>query len=168
MVVEREGGCIAWGGAVRLSPADDVLIRVERALDIDSEGQLVASVLSKKVAAGSTHVLIDLPVGTTAKVRSPDAADRLGALLVDVGRTVGLEVRAFHTDGTQPVGRGIGPALERRLNRHGIRRLEQLAGLSEQELIEITEKLAIAPNLAQRDRWIDQARELVGAGAKIA
>lgn len=64
--------------------------------------------------------------------------------------------------------RGIGPALERRLNRHGIRRLEQLAGLSEQELIEITEKLAIAPNLAQRDRWIDQARELVGAGAKIA
>ncbi len=111
-VVEREGGCIAWGGAVRLSPADDVLIRVERALDIDSEGQLVASVLSKKVAAGSTHVLIDLPVGATAKVRSPDAAERLGALLVDVGRSVGLEVRALHTDGTQPVGRGVGPALE--------------------------------------------------------
>ena len=31
-VVEQEGGCLAWGGAVRLSPADDVLIRVERVL----------------------------------------------------------------------------------------------------------------------------------------
>ena len=46
-VVEQEGGCIVWGGAVRLSPADDVIIRVERPLDLDSEGQLVASVLSK-------------------------------------------------------------------------------------------------------------------------
>ena len=52
-VVEREGGCVVWGGAIKLSPADDILIRVERALDLDSEGQLIASVLSKKIAAGS-------------------------------------------------------------------------------------------------------------------
>ena len=45
-VVEREGGCVVWGGAVSLSPVDDLLIRIERALDIDSDGQLVASVLS--------------------------------------------------------------------------------------------------------------------------
>jgi thymidine phosphorylase len=69
-VVEREGGCIVWGGAMRLSPADDTIIRIERALDLDSEGQLVASVLSKKIAAGSSHVVIDLPVGPTAKVRA--------------------------------------------------------------------------------------------------
>lgn len=48
-VVEKENGCIVWGGAVSLSPADDVLIRVERALELDSEGQLVASILSKKL-----------------------------------------------------------------------------------------------------------------------
>ena len=76
-VVEREGGCIAWGGAVRLSPADDILIGVERPLDFDSEGQLVASVLSKKIAAGSTHVVLDLPVGPTAKLRDAEAAARL-------------------------------------------------------------------------------------------
>lgn len=61
-VVEREGGCVIWGGAIRLSPVDDRLIRVERALDLDSDAQLVASVLSKKVAAGSSHVVIDIPV----------------------------------------------------------------------------------------------------------
>ena len=113
-VVEREGGCIVWGGAVRLSPADDVIIRVERPLDLDSEGQLVASVLSKKVAAGSTHVVIDMPVGPTAKVRSRDAARTLGALLVAVGRDLGLAVEICEGDGSQPVGRGIGPALEAR------------------------------------------------------
>ena len=82
-VVEREGGCIVWGGAVRLSPADDILIRVERALDLDSEGQLVASVLSKKIAAGSSHVVLDLPVGPTAKIRSAEAARSLTQDLID-------------------------------------------------------------------------------------
>ncbi len=113
-VVEREGGCIVWGGAVRLSPADDIIIRVERPLDLDSEGQLVASVLSKKAAAGSTHVVIDMPVGPTAKVRSHDAARTLGALLTSVGRDVGLTVEICEGDGSQPVGRGIGRALEAR------------------------------------------------------
>ncbi|MGK7865462.1 thymidine phosphorylase family protein [Falsiroseomonas sp. E2-1-a4] len=111
-VVEREGGCIVWGGAVRLSPADDTLIRVERALDLDSEGQLIASVLSKKIAAGSTHVVLDLPVGPTAKVRSAEAAATLGRTLGEVAAAFGLATRIVVTDGTQPVGRGIGPALE--------------------------------------------------------
>jgi len=113
-VVEKEGGCLAWGGAIDLSPADDVLIRVERALDIDSEGQLIASVLSKKIAAGATHVLIDMPVGPTAKVRTQAEADRLTAALLAVGKTAGLQVRVLQTDGTEPVGSGIGPALEAR------------------------------------------------------
>ena len=113
-VVEAEGGCVVWGGAVRLSPADDILIRIERALDLDSEGQLVASVLSKKIAAGATHTILDLPVGPTAKVRSEEAAARLEEDLTAVAHAFGLEVTALQTDGTQPVGRGIGPALEAR------------------------------------------------------
>jgi thymidine phosphorylase len=112
--VEREGGCIVWGGALGLSPADDLLIRVERPLELDAEGQLVASVLSKKAAAGATDVLIDLPVGETAKIRSPESAAWLAAHLEAVGAAVGLRVRTIVTDGTQPVGRGIGPALEAR------------------------------------------------------
>ncbi len=113
-VVERCGACMVWGGAMALAPADDVLIRVERALDIDSEGQMIASVLSKKIAAGSTHVLIDLPVGPTAKVRSEAEAKHLAGLLVEVGRELGLVVRTHVSDGSQPVGYGIGPALEAR------------------------------------------------------
>ncbi len=111
-VVKSEGGCIVWGGTAQLSPADDMLIKVEKALDIDSEGQLIASVLSKKAAAGSTHVIIDIPVGETAKVRSTEMAQKLKNHIETVGLAVGLKVKVIITDGTQPVGRGIGPTLE--------------------------------------------------------
>ena len=113
-VVEQEGGCLVWGGAVDLSPADDILIRVERLLDLDSEGQMVASVLSKKIAAGATHVVLDLPVGPTAKLRTPSDGRHLTSALRGVAEAMGLQVRILLTDGTQPVGRGIGPALEAR------------------------------------------------------
>jgi thymidine phosphorylase len=113
-VVDREGGCVVWGGSVGLSPADDVLIRTEKRLDFDSDAQVVASVLSKKLAAGSTHVLLDLPVGPTAKIRSQDAARQLGSMMTEVGAAIGLNVRLHYSDGRQPVGRGIGPALEAR------------------------------------------------------
>lgn len=111
-VVENEGGCIVWGGTAQLSPADDVLIKIEKALDIDSEGQLIASVLSKKAAAGSTHVVIDIPVGETAKVRSMEMAQKLKNHMETVGNALGLNVKVVITDGTQPVGKGIGPTLE--------------------------------------------------------
>ena len=111
-VVEQEGGCIVWGGAVRLSPADDVLIRVERVLDLDCEGQMIASVLSKKIAAGSTHLVLDLPVGPTAKVRSEKAATTLSRALIATAEHFGLKATVVLGDGMQPIGRGIGPALE--------------------------------------------------------
>lgn len=111
-VVEREGGCIAWGGAVHLSPADDKFVRIERELDVDTEGQLIASVLSKKIAVGSTHVVIDIPVGPTAKVRSEESARHLADRMRAVAARSGLQARCLLTDGTQPVGRGVGPALE--------------------------------------------------------
>ena len=111
-VVAKEGGCIVWGGSVNLSPADDILIAIEKALDLDSKGQMIASVLSKKKAAGSTHVVIDIPVGKTAKVRTEKEALRLEQYFKEVGKSINLTVDVLITNGSQPVGRGIGPTLE--------------------------------------------------------
>jgi len=111
-VVGKENGCIVWGGAVKLSPADDILISVEKSLDMDSVGLMIASVLSKKSAAGATHVLIDIPVGETAKVRSSEFAKSLQNQFETVAKMIGLKLKIVVTDGSQPVGRGIGPALE--------------------------------------------------------
>jgi thymidine phosphorylase len=113
-IVREHHGCLAWGGRAALSPADDVLISVERPLSIDSPGQMVASILSKKIAAGSTHLVLDIPLGPTAKVRSMVQAQRLKKLFEYVARHVGLTIDVVITDGRQPVGRGIGPRLEAR------------------------------------------------------
>lgn len=113
-VLEKENGCIAWGNSIKLSPADDIIIRVERALDIDSENQMIASILSKKAAAGSTHCVVDIPYGRTAKVRSIESAKTLAGNLKHVADYIGLNVRIIISDGSQPVGNGIGPSLEAR------------------------------------------------------
>jgi thymidine phosphorylase len=113
-IVREHRGCLAWGGTANLSPADDVLISVERPLSIDSPGQMVASILSKKLAAGSTHLVLDIPVGPTAKVRSMAEAQRLRKLFEFVAARMNLTIDVVITDGRQPIGNGIGPVLEAR------------------------------------------------------
>ncbi len=113
-VVEKCNGCIVWGGHVNISPADDILISVERPLGIDTREQMVASIMSKKMSAGSTHLLIDIPIGPSAKVHGPTEAMRLRKLFEYIGGQVGLHVDVTITDGSQPIGNGIGPVLEAR------------------------------------------------------
>jgi thymidine phosphorylase len=111
-VVEKTGACIAWGGALELAPADDILITVERPMELDTEPQMVASILAKKKSVSATHVLIDLPVGPTAKVRTTAAAQALAALFRAIAERIGLRVETLLTEARGPVGRGIGPRLE--------------------------------------------------------
>ena len=113
-IVRQHRGCLAWGSSAELSPADDVLIAVERPLSLDSPAQMVASILSKKVAAGSTHLVLDMPVGPTAKLRSMPEAQRLRRLFEYVAARLHLSLDVVITDGRQPIGQGIGPVLEAR------------------------------------------------------
>lgn len=122
-IVKHQRACLAWGGTARLAPVDDILISVERPLSMDSPGQMIASILSKKVAAGATHLIIDIPVGETAKVRSRQDAMKLRKLFEYVGDRMGLHLEVIITDGREPIGRGVGPMLEARdvmqvLNNH--------------------------------------------------
>jgi thymidine phosphorylase len=113
-IVREHHGCLCWGGTAQLSPADDVLIAVERPLSLDSPAQMVASILSKKISAGSTHLVLDIPIGPTAKVRSMPDAQRLRRLFEYVAARLKLSLDVVISDGRQPVGQGIGPILEAR------------------------------------------------------
>lgn len=113
-IVAKHHAVLAWGGRIGLSPADDILISVERPLRLDTPEQMVASILSKKAAAGSTHLVIDMPIGPTAKVRSKAEAIRLRKLFEIVAAEMGIVVDVVFTDGSTPIGRGIGPVLEAR------------------------------------------------------
>ena len=113
-VVDEARGCLVWGGAVDLNPSDDIIINVKKDLDLDSKGQMLASILSKKVAAGSTHILIDIPYGPSAKTKSLESAQELKRDFENLGKKLGVTVLVNLSDGSQPVGNGVGPALEAR------------------------------------------------------
>jgi len=113
-IVLKTKGCIVWGGSLNLAPADDKIISVERPLEIDAESQLLASIMAKKHSVSSTHILIDVPIGKDAKVKNKFAASKLRKEFEKIGKRLKKHVRVLITDGTQPIGNGIGPALEAR------------------------------------------------------
>jgi thymidine phosphorylase len=164
-VVERCGGCIVWGGRVNLSPADYVLISVERPLSIDTPEQMVASILSKKAAAGSSHLILDVPVGPTAKIRNPGDGLRLKKLFEFVADRLGLTVEVLMTDGSQPIGRGVGPALEARDVRAVLERRPDAPRDLEEKAIALAGRLLEYDPAVRGGAGAARARELLHSGA---
>lgn len=121
-IVKKTNGCIVWGGSFHIAPADDVLIHVESPLVFESYDKIIVSIMAKKVAFGSNHVVIDLPFGKTVKVhRRSDAEILREKFLYIAGRfNIKMSVHLHPTD--EPAGRGIGPVLE---TREAIKVLEQ-------------------------------------------
>lgn len=164
--VRRVRGCIAWNGRLNHSALDDVMNAITRPLGIDSNRWSVASILSKKLTAGSTHVIVDLPWGPQAKLRTRDEAVDLGRLFEHVGRALGLVVEAHATDGSAPIGRGIGPALE-------VRDVLQVLDndpaaprdLAAKAIAFASRILAWDPSIATADAGRKRAEELLHSGA---
>jgi AMP phosphorylase len=109
-VVDKTNGCLVWGGALDLAPADDLFIQVEYPLGIDP--LLLPSIMSKKKAIGATHVAIDIPTGSGAKIKNMTEAYTLASDFVDLGMRLGLSIQCALTFGEQPLGHAVGPALE--------------------------------------------------------
>jgi putative thymidine phosphorylase len=111
-IAQQAGGFITWGGGVDLASADDKMIRARHPLSLDPQGMLLASIMAKKFSVGSTHVLIDIPVGPQVKIKNKKDAKVLKSRFEKLGRALGMKVKVILTNGDQPVGRGIGPTLE--------------------------------------------------------
>lgn len=111
-VVKKTNGCLVWGGAVNLAPADDSFIQVEYPLGVDP--LFLPSVMSKKKAVGSDYVVIDIPTGRGTKIKTKEEGNSLSEDFIELGRRVGLNVKCAITYGGQPLGHNIGPALEAR------------------------------------------------------
>ncbi|MBT4538817.1 AMP phosphorylase [Candidatus Woesearchaeota archaeon] len=111
-IVRKTKSCIVHGGSMNLAPADDKIIEVEHPLSIDAEGQLLASVMAKKNSVTANHILIDIPMGPQVKARTKKEALHLKKMFKQVGKKLNMDVQIMITDGTQPIGNGIGPLLE--------------------------------------------------------
>jgi len=111
-VVRKTNGCMIWGGALKLAPADDLLIQIERPLGLDP--LIIPSVLAKKKVVGSRYVIIDLATGPEAKMKTREEAEKMAATFILVGKKLGMEVECAITRADQPIGYAMGPALEAR------------------------------------------------------
>lgn len=110
-IIKKTGAFMVWGGSFGIAPADAEIIKVEKSLKIDPKSQLLASIMAKKLAVGSNHILIDIPYGKGAKV-SREKAESLKKDFMEIGKYFHKNVSVALTDGSQPIGNGIGPALE--------------------------------------------------------
>ncbi len=163
--VSRAGACIAWNGKLNHSVLDEAMHRIERELGLDTRRWSIASILSKKWSAGSTHVVIDIPYMAGGKVASLEEASEIARLFESVGERMGLVVRAFPSDGSTPIGRGIGPALEARdvvqvLEDHP----EAPSDLRDKSLFFASQILAFDPSIGDAEKATDRARQLLASG----
>ncbi|MEM2121481.1 MAG: AMP phosphorylase [Candidatus Woesearchaeota archaeon] len=113
-IVEETNGCIVWGGSVALAPADDKIIKIEKLLSIDSEGQMIASILAKKKSVSANNVLLDIPVGAGSKATNLKQAYHLKKNFEFTAKNLGINLKVIFSNGSEPIGNGIGPALEAR------------------------------------------------------
>ncbi|MFH2105705.1 MAG: AMP phosphorylase [Candidatus Micrarchaeota archaeon] len=111
-IVLKNYGAIVWGGGMKLAPIDDKLIRIRNPMRLDPEGMLLASILGKKKCVGATHIMIDIPVGRGAKILDVPRAQELAKHFIKIGANIGMKIETLITDGAEPVGNGIGAALE--------------------------------------------------------
>ncbi|MDD5418110.1 MAG: AMP phosphorylase [Candidatus Nanoarchaeia archaeon] len=113
-IIDKINGSISWGGAVNIASADDKLIKIRKPLRLDPTGLLVASIMAKKMAMGATHLLIDIPIGNEAKLESIGEAQHLKRYFEEIGGRLGIKTKVWISDGSKPIGKGVGPALEAR------------------------------------------------------
>lgn len=162
-IVKKTGACMIWGGSLEMVPADEKIISIEKMLNIDPEAQLLASIMSKKLAMGAKYIIIDIPYGKKAKV-TKEKALYLKKKFEYLGKHFKKQLKVVLTDGSQPIGNGIGPALEmidliKVLSRSEDRPkdLEEKSVFLAGHILEMAEK-------AKKNQGIKLAQEILNSG----
>jgi pyrimidine-nucleoside phosphorylase len=111
-VLERVGFTMA-GQTAELAPADKKMYALRDATaTVEAIPLIVASIISKKGAAGLEAMIIDVKVGSGAFMREEGRAKALAHALVKTGNSCGIRTRALLTDMNQPLGTAVGNSLE--------------------------------------------------------
>ena len=111
---ETVGGAFVWGGSMNLAPVDDIVIKIEHPLGINPRPQMLASILSKKLAINANYLLVDIPTGAGTKIPTIEVARAYARDFTDLGEKLGIHIECAITYADQPVGSAIGPNLEAR------------------------------------------------------
>lgn len=113
-IVNDVGGCVAWNAQLGIAPADDIIIKVEEPLSFESFDKIIISIMAKKVAASTTHLVLDIPVGKTMKIRHFADAEKVVQKFRQLGERFNMKIVTDINETLEPPGRGVGPVLEAR------------------------------------------------------
>jgi len=113
-IVRKTNACLVWGGGFNLAPADDKILKVTYPLSLEPYDKMIVSIMAKKIATSVTHLIIDMPVGKTTKVASLTDAKEIKKKFEYIAKKYGIKTKIEITNSSDPVGRGVGPALEAR------------------------------------------------------
>lgn len=162
-IVKKTGGCMVWGGGIGMVPADSKIIKIEKMLNMDPEAQLLASIMSKKLAADSDYILIDIPYGKNAKV-SKGKAIALAKKFKLLGKGFKKKMIVVLTKGDEPIGNGIGPSLEAE---DLVKVLSKAVGYPkdlEKKSIFLAGKILEMTKKAKKNRGDEMARNILDSG----
>ena len=128
-IVKKTSACLIWGGGFNLAPADDKILKVTYPLAIEPYDKMIVSIMAKKIATSVTHLVIDMPIGESTKVSNLADAKDIKSKFEFVAQKYGIKIKVKITRSSDPVGKGVGPALEARdvlrvLQRHESRPLD--------------------------------------------
>jgi thymidine phosphorylase len=165
--IKENRGAITSYYNLDIAEVNKTIHSVEKQIGIIPKEHIVSSILGIKIAAGITHLLIDIPVGEKARVKNTNDAMRIRKMIEYVGDMLSLNVEAVITDGSEPIGNGIGPVLEARDIMKILRNKEDApADLKEKSLFLAGRILEFDPKLRGGQGYL-AAKEILQSGRAL-
>ena len=166
-VVKKTGGCMFWGGSLSISPADDVIINVERSLRIQEFQKVLVSIVAKKVSMGVTNILIDLPYGKGSKIERVDDVSMLDREFKKLFKKFNIQCETIKRVVKGPDGRSVGPNLEIREALRILEREEHKCVELEAVILEMATRLFESTKVVERGKGKKFAQELLDSGKAL-
>ncbi len=169
-IVKKTNACMVWNEGMEITGADSKLIKIRHPLRLDPPGLMIASILAKKHAVGATHLLLDIPIGKNAKVKTKKEAKILKRRFEKISKVLNIKTKVIITNGNQPIGNGIGPALEARDILKILRQeedapkdLEKKAIMMADKIFKLTKTKASAKKILESGKAYKKFKEIIKA-----
>ncbi len=166
-VVEKVGACMVWGGALYLAPADDEIINVERSLRVQEFQKVLVSIVAKKIAMGSSFVLIDLPYGKGTKIEKPDDLEFLKREFEKLFHKFDIKCVTHKRVVKGPDGNGVGPVLEMKECLKVLERDEKRSEELEETVLSMASEIFEGVGKAKKGTGKKFAQEILDSGKAL-